>query len=90
MNEPRAPAQCRAIHSCVYREPRPLIDVMESAEDWHTCQRAGCLDRSMDRAILAQRPVRAGLVVVGGISRQHSPQVRGAEDRDVVEDFAPN
>ena len=34
--------------------------------------------------------MRAGLVVVGRIFREDSTQVRGTEDRDVVEDFAPD
>ena len=34
--------------------------------------------------------MRAGLVVVGRISRQDSAQMRGTKDRDVVKDFAPD
>ena len=33
----------------------------------------------MDRAIFAQRPMRAGLVVVGRIFREDSTQVRGTD-----------
>jgi hypothetical protein len=64
--------------------------VVESAKDRRGFERAGGLDRAMDWAIFAQRPMRAGLVVIGRISRQDSAQVRGTENRDVVDDFAPD
>ena len=57
--------------------------MVESAKDRRGFERAGRLDW----AIFAQRPMRAGLVVVSRIFRQDSTQVRGTQDRDVVEDF---
>ena len=63
---------------------------MESAKNRRGFELAGRLDRAMKWAIFTQRPMRATLIVVGRISRQDSTQVRGAEDRDVVEDFAPD
>lgn len=62
--------------------------MMKTAKHRHGFDRASPLDRSMDRTIFAQRPMGAGVIVVGRVGRQNLAQVRRTKNRDVVEDFA--
>ena len=64
--------------------------VMEAAEDGHRYDAAPVLDGPMDRGILVERPMRPQLVIVSGIFRQNSAQMRLTQDDERVHTLAPD
>ena len=54
------------IRRCLYRKSDSAIMVMKSAEDGRRCDAAHLLDGAMDRSVLAERPMRPQIVIIGG------------------------
>jgi hypothetical protein len=67
--------------------------VMKAAEDGHRYDAAPVLDDPMDRGIFVERPMCPQLVIVSGIFRQNSAQMRLTQDDEMVactENLNPN
>jgi len=64
--------------------------MMKSAQDGVRNYGAGSLNRTRDRRILLQRPMRSNAVVIGRIVFQNSAQMRLAQDNDVVHTLTPD
>jgi hypothetical protein len=64
--------------------------VMKAAEDGHRYDVAPVLDGPMDQGILVERPMCPQLVIVSGIFRQNSAQMRLAQDDEMVRTLAPD
>ena len=64
--------------------------VMKAAEDGHRYAAAPVLDGPMDRGILVERPMCPQLVIVSGIFRQNSAQMRLTQDDEMVHTLAPD
>ena len=69
-----------------------FVAVMQAADlgEGYDLACAGWLDRSRVRCVLAEREVRARVVVVGEVRLEDDPQVGFADDDDVVEAVAAN
>jgi hypothetical protein len=65
------------------------VVVVKSAQDGVRIYGAGSLNRTRDRRILLQRPMRSNSVVVGRIVFQNSAQMCLAQDDDVIHTLAP-
>src|SRR3981189_1573208 len=63
--------------------------MMKSAQDGVRNYGTGSLNRTRDRRILLQRPMRSNAVVIGRIVFQNSAQMFLAQDNDVVQTLAP-
>src|ERR1700722_6484133 len=61
--------------TCVYRKLNPNVLMMKSAQDGVRIYGAGSLNRTKDRRILLQRPMRSNAFVVGRIVFQNSAQM---------------
>ena len=68
----------------------PNVVVMKSAQDGVRTYDAGSLDRTRDRRILVQRPMRSNAVVIGRIVFQNPAQMFFAQDNDVVHTLPPD
>src|ERR1700692_2283888 len=78
-------------HSPVCTENlNPNVVVMKSAQDGVRTYDAGSLDRTRDRRILVQRPMRSNAVVIGRIVFQNAAQMHLAQYNDVVQTFPPD
>jgi hypothetical protein len=64
--------------------------MMKSTKDRVRFNAPGRLNRTGDRRIFIQCPVRPDLVVIAGISLQDPAQVRLAQDDDMVDALAPD
>src|SRR6202048_749332 len=64
--------------------------MMKSAKDGVRNYGAGSLNRTRDRRILVQRPMRANAVVIGRIVFENSAQMCLAQNDDVVQTLAPD
>jgi hypothetical protein len=64
--------------------------MVQAAEDWLSSELAEALDRPIARRIFGQGQMRSQFVVVDGVGRKDSPQVRLAEDDNVIETFPAN
>src|SRR6195256_6212468 len=62
---------------------------MKSAQDGVRIYGTGSLNRTRDRRILSQRPMRSNAVVIGRIVFQNPAQMFLAQDNDVVQTLAP-
>src|SRR5258708_38085779 len=62
--------------------------MMKSAQDGVRIYGAGSLNRTRDRRILLQRPMRSNAVVIGRIVFQNPAQMFLAQDNDVVQTLA--
>jgi hypothetical protein len=82
----------RAIHpaseACLYRKSDSAIIVMKSAEDGRRYDAAHVLNCAIDRSVLVERPMSPQLIIIGGILRQNSAQVRFAQDNYMVDALA--
>src|SRR3981081_3891653 len=63
--------------------------MMKSAQDGVRNYGAGSLNRTRDRRILLQRPMRSNAVVIGRIVFQNSAQMCLAQDDDVIQTLPP-
>src|ERR1700716_2295153 len=68
----------------------PNVVVMKSAQDGVRTYDAGSLDRTRDRRILVQRPMRSNAVVIGRIVFQNAAQMHLVQYNDVVQTFPPD
>src|ERR1700692_848423 len=75
---------------CVYRKLNPNVLMMKSAQDGVRNYGAGSLNRTRDRRILLQRPMRSNAVVIGRIVFQNSAQMCLAQNDDVIQRLAPD
>src|SRR3979411_1075980 len=64
--------------------------MMKSAQDGVRNYGAGSLNRTRDRRILLQRPMRSNAVVIGRIVFQNSAQMCLAQNDDVIQTLAPD
>src|SRR3981189_2239564 len=64
--------------------------MMKSAQDGVRNYGTGSLNRTRDRRILLQRPMRSNAVVIGRIVFQNSAQMSLVEDNDVIQTLAPD
>src|SRR6266849_2518698 len=76
--------------ACVYRKLNPNVLMMKSAQDGVRTYDAGSLNRTRDRCILVQRPMRSNAVVIGRIVFQNPAQMFLAQNNDVVQTLAPD
>src|SRR3981081_2942703 len=70
--------------TCMYRKLNPNVLMMKSAQDGVRIFGAESLNRTRDRRILLQRPMRSNAVVKGRIVFQNPAQMFLAQDNDVV------
>jgi len=68
----------------------PNVLMMKSAQDGVRNYGAGSLNRTRDRRILLQRPMRSNAVVIGRIVFQNSAQMCLAQNDDVIQTLAPD
>ena len=61
--------------------------MVQPAQDWDGDNDTGPLDRPTQGRILAQRQVRARLIVIRRIGSKNSPQVRLTKDQHSIEAF---
>jgi hypothetical protein len=59
--------------------------VMQSADERMEADAADPLNWARERRIFAQRSVRSGLIIVGGVFAQDPAQVRFAQDDNMVD-----
>src|SRR4030088_2773290 len=64
--------------------------MMKSAQDGVRIYGTGSLNRTRDRRILLQRPMRSNAVVIGRIVFQNSAQMCLAQNDDVIQTLAPD
>ena len=62
--------------------------VMKAAEDGRRYDATHMLDGATDRRVLVKRPMSPQLVIISGISRQDSAEVRFAQDDNMVDTLA--
>src|SRR5437016_14103864 len=74
--------------SCPFRKSYPDVLMVQPGQDWDGDNDTGPLDRPAQRRILAQRQVRARLIVVRRIRSKNSPQVRLAKDQHSIQALA--
>src|SRR6476646_1256890 len=79
-----------ARHCCLYRKLNPNVLMMKRAQDGVRNYGAGSLNRTRDRRILLQRPMRSKAVVIGRIVFQNSAQMYLAQNDDVIQTLAPD
>ena len=73
---------CRKLDSAIL--------VMEAAENPTGCDRAGALNRPMNRRIQVQCPMGSCDVVIGGIFSKDPAQVSFTERDQMVDAFSPD
>src|SRR5215469_10573248 len=73
---------------CAYRLCDPNVVPVETAEPSDWCDAPDCLRGAMERRILVECKVRAHPIVVGGVIRQHMPEVPFPQYHDMVEALA--
>src|SRR5258708_6112744 len=73
---------------CPSRKSYPGILVVQPGQDWDGDNDTGPLDRATQGRILAQRQVRARLIVIYCIRSENSPQVRLTKDQQSVQALA--
>ena len=83
------PRRKHAGASCVYRKLNPNVLMMKSAQDGVRIYGTGSLNRTRDRRILLQRPMRSNAVVIGRIVFQNPAQMFLVQDNDVIQTLAP-
>src|SRR5437867_13282941 len=71
--------------ACPFRKSYPDVLVVQPGQDWDSDNDTGPLDRPTQGRILAQRQVRARLIVIRRIRSKNSPQVRLAENQHSVQ-----
>src|SRR5215472_11408359 len=64
--------------------------MMKPAKDGVGFNASYPLDRTRDRRVFVQRPMRSDVVVIAGIRSQNSAQMRLAQNSDVVHTFSPD
>ena len=74
----------------MYRKLNPNVLSMKPAQDGVRNDGAGSLNRTRDRRILLQRPMRSNAVIIGRIVFQDSAQMCLAQNDDVIQTFAPD
>jgi hypothetical protein len=74
--------------TCPFRKSYPDVLVVQPGQDWDSDNDTGPLDRPTQRRILAQRQVRARLIVICCIRTENSPQVRLTKDQQSVQALA--
>jgi hypothetical protein len=62
--------------------------MVQSGQDWDGDNDTGPLDRPAQGRILAQRQVRARLIVICRVGSKNAPQVRLTEDQHPVQALA--
>jgi hypothetical protein len=62
--------------ACPFRKSYPDVLVVQPGQDWDSDNDTGPLDRPTQGRILAQRQVRARVIVIRCIRSKNSPQVR--------------
>src|SRR5262249_39877096 len=75
-------------NTCAYRLCHPNVVPVETAEPSDWCDAPDCLRGAMERRILVECKVRAHPIVVGGVIRQHMPEVPFPQYHDMVEALA--
>jgi hypothetical protein len=75
---------------CVYRKLNPNVLSVKAAQDGVRNDGAGSLNRTRDRRILLQRPMRSNAVVIGRIVFQNSAQMCPTQHDDVIQTLAPD
>jgi hypothetical protein len=63
--------------------------MMQAAEDRQSVDNPGRLDSPSARRVFGERQVRAGGIVVVGVTAEHMPKVPLAKHDDVVKAFPP-
>ena len=61
---------------------------MQAAQDRYSSDATDGLNRPAHRRVLAQREMRANVIVVSGISRKDPAEMRHAEHHHMIEAFA--
>ena len=79
-----------SLGACVYRKLNPNVLMMKPAQDGVRNYGAGSLNRTRDRRIVLQRPMRSNAVVIGRIVFQNSAQMCLAQNDDVIQTLAPD
>src|SRR5260221_3351250 len=74
-----------ASHWCPFRKSYPNVLVVQPGQDRNGDNDTGPLDRATQGRILAQRQVRAHLIVVRRIRSENLPQVRLTKDQQSVQ-----
>jgi hypothetical protein len=74
--------------ACPFRISYPDVLVVQPGQDWDGDNDTGPLDRAAQRRILAQRQVRAHLIVIRHIRSKNSPQVRFTKDQHSIDALA--
>src|SRR5947209_18630592 len=74
--------------ACPFRKSYPDVLMVQPGQDWDGDNDTGPLDRPTQGRILAQRQVRARLIVIRRIRTKNSPQVRLAENQQSVQALA--
>ena len=73
---------------CPFRKLYPDVMVVQPRQDWDGYNDPGPLHCPTQGRVLAQRQVRADLIIVVGIRRKNLPQVCFAEDQHPVQALA--
>jgi hypothetical protein len=73
---------------CPFRKSYPDVLVVQPGQDWDGDNDTAPLDRASQGRILAQRQVRAHLIVVRRIRSENLPQVRRTKDQQPVQALA--
>src|SRR5438874_9935651 len=74
--------------SCPFRKSYPDVLMVQPGQDWDGDNDTGPLGRPTQWRILAQRQVRARLIVIRRIRSKNSPQVLLTEDQHSVQALA--
>src|SRR5215469_2898745 len=88
INEGRALHTFFEMDDCAYRLCHPNVVPMETAEPSDWCDAPDRLRGAMERRILVECKMRAHPIVVGGVIRQHMPEVPFPQYHDMVEALA--
>ena len=76
--------------SCPYRKLNSNVLMVQSSEEWLGKDAANGLDRPRNRCILAQRQVRASLVVISLIRFEQVAKMPLAKHNDIVQAIPPS
>src|SRR6266516_5700437 len=74
--------------ACPFRKSYPDVLVVQPGQDWDGDNDTEPLDRPTQGRILAQRQVRARLIVIRRIRSKNSPQVRLTKDQHSIQALA--
>jgi hypothetical protein len=75
---------------CVYRKLDSAILMVKAAEDRLRCDGAATLNRAMERGMLVQGSMGPRLIVITGVSANDPPQVRLAQDDNMIQALTPD